>query len=478
MVNFNLTNKERKKLYELTISRLEKYYEQTATYSVTPNLAINEIRKVIKKHGFEQSKDFSEVLNTVIDGLEKYTIHTGHPRYLGLFNPRSNFSGILADLITAVFNPQLAAWSHAPFAVEVENYLVQAFGKKFGYDAQNIDGVFATGGAEANLTAVLCALNHQYPNFAREGVFCMTKRPVIYCSSEAHHSVAKAAKIVGLGYQVIQHIPVDERLSMKTGALVQQIETDLADGKVPLMVVATAGTTGAGGIDDLREVGAITKKHNIWFHVDGAYGGAAILNHYLKHHLAGIETSDSIIFDAHKWLSLPMGISMFLTNHREILGKTFRVTAEYMPKEADEMGITDPFTHSIQWSRRFIGLKLYLSLLFHGWDGYQEVIEHQRQLGEYLKSQLIHSNWVIKNNTPFPILCFTDDCFLTDKAFVPFICQSVIESGQGWLSQYPINGQPALRTSITNYATSKEDVEAIVVLINEARNKFIKTHKL
>ena len=180
---------------------------------------------------------------------------------------------------------------------------------------------------------------------------------------------------------------------MVTAELENQIQKDIALGHQPLMIVATAGTTGTGAIDDLAAISKIAKKYQLWFHVDGAYGGAAILNSNLKATLKGIETSDSIILDAHKWLSLPMGISLFLTSNKNILNKTFRITTEYMPREANELPIANLFSHSIQWSRRFIGLKLYLSLLFYGWEGYDQIIEHQRQLGVFLKAQLIASNW-------------------------------------------------------------------------------------
>ncbi len=477
MIKFNLTKKERRELYELVINRLDNYYDKTSDYAVAPSLAVIEIRKLIAEHGFKKDESSADALNYVIDALEKYMIHTAHPRYLGLFNPRVNFAGILADLITAVFNPQLASWSQAPFPVEVESFLIQEFGKKFGFASQKIDGVFATGGAEANLTAVLCALNNKYPDFAKNGVFCIKKRPILYCSDEVHHSIAKAVKIAGLGYQVINHIPVDEKQRMLTAALEDQIQKDLAQGNQPLMIVATAGTTGTGAIDDLTTISKIAKKYQLWFHVDGAYGGAAILNTNLKATLKGIENSDSVILDAHKWLALPMGISLFVTSHKTILDKTFRITAEYMPKEADELPITNLFSHSVQWSRRFIGLKLYLSLLFYGWEGYDQVIEHQRQLGVFLKMQLKAANWQIKNNTPLPIACFIDDTISSNKDFTNFVCNEVIQGGESWMSQYPINGVNTLRLSITNYASSEEDVIALVAQVNQARIKYLKTKK-
>jgi len=388
-MNFDLEKEHRRTLFNHVIGRIEGFYDNTKEYSTSPNLDVKEIRNFIDKSDFYRPDDFKQAINHVIEGMEEFSVHTPHPKYFGLFNPRANFSGILADLITAAFNPQLAAWSHAPFAVEVEAKLIQDFGLKFGYAANTIDGVFTSGGAEANLTAVLNALNHAFPEYAKTGLMEISQRPIIYCSEEAHHSINKAAKSVGLGYSSVHSIRVDKELKLDINCLRERIEQDSMAGNQPLMIIGTAGTTGAGTIDNLPALRKIADKHKLWFHVDAAYGGGAVLNGELKSQLKGIEMSDSITFDAHKWMSVPMGTSLFLTSHKEILGKTFRTTTEYMPKEAKELDVLDPFTHSIQWSRRFVGLRLYLSLLFFGWAGYENVIGHQSKMGILLRKKLI-----------------------------------------------------------------------------------------
>ena len=154
--------------------------------------------------------------------------------------------------------------------------------------------------------------------------------------------------MVGLGYAAVRSIPVDKHLRMDLPVLEQTIAADQAAGHQPFLLIGTAGTTGGGAIDSLTSLADIAQRHDLWFHVDAAYGGAAILDPQLQPFLAGIERSDSITFDAHKWLSVPMGASMFLTSHRDILGQTFRITTDYMPKDAGELTITDPFTHSVQ----------------------------------------------------------------------------------------------------------------------------------
>jgi len=461
MTNFDLTTEKRAKLFSSVAGKLEEYYRNTSELKVTPELDLEKIQEIIRKHDFEVPLDEIEAAGLVIEGLKKYIVHTPHPRYYGLFNPRAGFPSIIADLITATFNPQLAAWSHSPYASETENYLVQEFGKKLGYDTSDIDGVFATGGAEANLTAVLCALNHYFPRFANEGLIGLDRRPLLYCSSEAHHSVIRAARSVGIGKDSVRMIGVNHNMVIRTEDLIMAIQSDLKSGMIPFMIIGTAGATGTGSIDDLEALSEIANRLDLWYHVDAAYGGAAILNSESAHWLTGIERADSG----------PMSASMFITRHREILNKTFRIDNAYMPKEADRLQITDPYSHSIQWSRRFIGLKLYLSLLIFGWKGFSEVIWHQVEMGNLLRELLEKNGWTVMNRTPLPVVCFTDTGHDEDPGFARKICDRVIKSGEAWISVYPVNGTNTLRACITNYATSPDDINALVTTVNRFRDK-------
>ncbi len=161
---------------------------------------------------------------------------------------------------------------------------------------------------------------------------------------------------------------------MKPEILENCIRKDIDAGYAPFLIVGTAGTTGAGAIDPLPELARIARRFELWFHVDAAYGGAAVLQPELKPHLKRIEAADSITFDAHKWLSVPMGTSMLLTRHTDVLSRSFGMTAEYMPKEGKKLATTDPFTHSIQWSRRSLGIRLFLPWLIFGKQGFEKVI--------------------------------------------------------------------------------------------------------
>lgn len=468
-MSFDLTKIDRKDVLEKTIEKLEYFYENTLDLPTNPSIDVHQLKEFIDKQDLTSGGNYDAAIDHVTTGLEKYTVHTAHPKYFGLFNPRSNYAGIMSDLITAYYNPQLAAWSHAPFAVEVEAKMIKEFAAKFGYSSSKSDGVFATGGNEANQTAVLCALNHKYPNFARDGLMGITKRPIIFCSEEAHHSVHKAAKTAGLGYASVKSIPITNNLKLDTLRLDKEINASIASGDDPLMIIGTAGTTGAGTVDDLTRISEIAINHNIWFHVDAAYGGAAMLTSKLGEQLKGIERSNSIIFDAHKWMSIPMGASIFLTSDPHILAKTFSISTEYMPKDADELEIVDPFSHSIQWSRRFIGLKVYLSLLFYGWDGYDEVISNQAKMGDLLRKKLTENGWSIMNNSELPVVCFTDEEYSSDKKFTKVILTKIYQNSQSWLSVYPIRNINTFRACISNYNTSESDLDELVKELNNER---------
>jgi glutamate/tyrosine decarboxylase-like PLP-dependent enzyme len=236
------------------------------------------------------------------------------------------------------------------------------------------------------------------------------------------------------------------------------------------MIIGTAGTTGTGSIDDLHALALIAKRYSLWFHVDAAWGGAAVLNPDTRQWVSGIEKADSITFDVHKWLSVPMSSSMFITKHREILGKTFRIATDYMPKDAEKLEITDAYTHSIQWSRRFIGLKLYMSMMVFGWKGYSEIIQHHVDMGNLLRSMLQENGWVVINHTPLPLVCFTDEEYKSDPSFAKRICEKVINFGEAWISVYPVNGINTIRACITNYNTSHDDVHALVATVNRVRS--------
>jgi glutamate/tyrosine decarboxylase-like PLP-dependent enzyme len=325
-------------------------------------------------------------------------------------------------------NPQLAAWSHSPLAVETERRLIDAFARKFGFSKESADGCLTSGGAEANLTALLCALAERWPAVLDDGLQGLSARPVFYVSAESHHSFLKAARTTGLGRGGLRTVPVTDTLQMDCDALRRMIDEDRGLRYEPFLVVGTAGTTGAGIIDPLTAINDVARANGLWLHVDAAWGGGAVLVPELRTALEGIENADSITFDPHKFLSMPMGAGMFLTRHREILSKVFSVNTAYMPKEAERLAVVDPYVHSLQWSRRFIGLKLFLTLASTGWSGYAEVLRRQSEMGDLLRERLMESGWSVLNRTRLPVVCFPPSDEDWDMATHQCAADAVVQS--------------------------------------------------
>ncbi len=454
-------------LWQRLATEIERYQRQVSGTRVAPELDPARLRAALARFDFARPLPPPEALEFAVEGLWRDQVHTPHPRYFGLFNPAPATMGIAADALVAAFNPQIAAWSHNPFAAEVERHLVNSLAAKFGYVAGDADGVFASGGAEANHTALLCALTEAEPAFARHGVWAFTAPPVVYVSRLAHDSVAKAARLCGLGAESVRALPVDQELRLTAAAVAEAAAADRAQGRKPLLVVATAGSTAAGVVDPIGEIAAAAAEAGCWLHVDAAWGGFAALLPELRALVAGIERADSITFDAHKSLSVPMGAGIFLTRHRDILSRTFGMATDYMPRDAAgvEAPPPDPFAHSMQWSRRFIGLKLFLSLAVAGWPGYEEALRHQVAMGELLRHGAAADGWRIANVTPLPLVLMADagcDIAATVRA--------VVTSGEAWISSVPLpSGERAVRACITNYATQPADVEALLDALRRHR---------
>lgn len=422
------------------------------------------LRARLAEFDFRQPLDPLEASQNVIDLLLHGIVHVMHPAYFGLYNPSVTFPGILADQISAHINPCLAAWSHAPAAVEIERHVVEAVGGLAGWRPDEIAGHFTSGGAEANNTAALVALTAACPDFSERGARAFAGQPRLYVSAESHHSWFKIAHQAGIGREAVRPVATDGTGRLDPQALERQIRTDRAAGDVPVFIGATAGTTNAGMIDPLDECFAISRAHGAWFHVDGAWGGAGLVSPDCAEHMRGIEGADSITLDAHKWFAVPMGAGIFLSRDRNLLGQTFRVTANYMPESTDA-GV-DPYTHSLQWSRRFMGLKLFLSLACMGWSGYREHVEQSLRLAEVLKSRLAENGWRVVNDSPVAVVCFVDGRGQADPETT---VDDVVRAGRAWLSTAMFEGRPVIRACMTSHFTDEDHIAVLVDELNRSR---------
>jgi aromatic-L-amino-acid decarboxylase len=427
---------------------------------ILPTVTAEEIRAYLTScYDFHQALPLEGVIADVEKMLRTWQVQVTHPRYFGLFNPSVTLASVIADTLVAMYNPQLANWRTSPAANEMERHTLGWLANKFGLPGEAI-ATFTSGGTEANLSAVVVALTRAFPDYGEHGLRHLNGVPSIYLTEETHHSFSKIAHMTGLGRRALRAVVTDRDLKMNLGELRRRVAEDRQNGFLPFLVVGTGGTTAAGVIDPLPEIGHFCREEGLWFHVDAAWGGSAILSPKLRHHLAGIDAADSITCDAHKWLSVSMGCGMFFCRHPETLAEAFRADVSYMPGK--KVGpVFDPYTTSAQWSRRFIGLKLFLALAHHGEAGYVEMIEHQTRMGDVLREALRSSGWRIVNSTPLPLVCFARD------GVVPATFLAALHKRQiAWMSEARLGGIPVVRACITSFRTTERHIRWVVDEMN------------
>jgi glutamate/tyrosine decarboxylase-like PLP-dependent enzyme len=379
-----------------------------------------------------------------------------------LFNPAPTFPAECADRIAAAFNPQLATATTSPVAVELEAHVIRTIARRAGFPSE-ATGHFTTGGAEANYTALLCALTRADARFAIEGARAFAGPPRFYVSRDSHLAWLKIAHQAGIGRAAVRLVATDGRGRMDPAALLDALAGDRDAGCVPVMIGATAGTTNAGMIDPLPACAEIAGSFGLWFHVDAAWGGAVIASERLRGLLHGIERADSMTIDAHKWFATTMGCGIFVTKHAAVLSSAFQVATGYMPSASRSL---DPYLLSVQWSRRFLGLRLFLSLAAAGWAGYARHIERSIELIRQLAEHLANRGWTIENEPSLGVLCFAPPRH--NGGEVRPIVSRVLASGRAWISAAVFEGREVVRACVTHGATGRDDIIELVEALETA----------
>jgi aromatic-L-amino-acid decarboxylase len=422
------------------------------------------VAEVARRFPLDAPMPLGRLVREAAELLGASGVQVTHPRYFGLFNPSVSEAAVVGDAVAALWNPQLATWSHATAALAVERHVLARLAALLGIEAPAAH--FTSGGAEANLTAALAALARAFPAWADEGVRALAARPVLYGSSEAHGSLVKIARMTGLGAGAVRSVPARRDLAMDVDALARRMEDDAAAGLAPFLVVATAGTTAAGAVDPLRELAAAARDRGAWLHVDAAYGGLAALSPRLAPCLDGIARADSVTWDAHKTLDVPMAAGMFFCRHPEALARAFGVSASYMPPPGGEL---DPYVGTAQWSRRAIGMKVLFSLAEAGLDGHRARVERQARLADALRGRLAAAGWELANATPLPVVCFTHADVRSGRVAAGALAAALQRGGRAWISEAIVRGERVLRACITSAHTEEEDVAALVEEVERAR---------
>lgn len=403
--------------------------------------------------------------------------HNGHPRFFGYVASPSTPIGAYADLIAGALNANITCWRSGPAGTELEHLVVRWLGVLIDYDA-NAKGLLTSGGSMANMIAMLVASRRKLgKEAARKGLWNFGAPLVVYASEEAHMSIAKAADIIGLGRDQVHVVECDDQQRMRPDSLRVQIESDLREGLRPCCVVASAGTVNTGVVDPLEAIATIAHEFDLWFHVDGAYGAPGVLDKQKKHLFRGLERADSVSLDPHKWLYVPVDAGCLLFRDPKPVKTTFSTEdADYIKVHghSDDEAFAY-WDYGVELSRRFRALKVWLTLSYYGVRRIAQAVSDDIALAAYMGELVFGAeDFELLAPVELSICCFryipagwkTSDPRL--DRLNERIMSRVQTSGRAYLSNATINGRFALRACITNFRTTKSDIELMLDAIREA----------
>ena len=416
--------------------------------------------------------------------------HNGHPRFFGYVASPATPPGAFADLIASALNANVTSWRSGPAATEIERTVIGWLASLIGYGGSDrqAQGLLTSGSSIANLTALLIAHRAKSaPEVASTGLWNSSAPMTLYASDQIHMSIPKAADILGLGRAQVRLILSDDRFRMKVELLRHAIVDDLKNGLKPFCVVASAGTVNTGAVDPLDEIAAVANEFNLWFHIDGAYGALAALDETKRPLFRGLARADSISLDAHKWLYVPIdaGCLLFRDEARARAAFSFE-GADYIKvheQDADEAFAF--WNYGPELSRRFRALKIWLTLRYYGVRRIASTISEDNAVAAYLGRQVeAAKDFELLAAPELSICCFR---------YVPPAWQAQLQSperrgvieaelellntnimnvvqrgGRAYLSSATIRGKFALRVCITNYRTTRADIDETLEIIREA----------
>lgn len=416
------------------------------------------LREALARVDFTRPIPAADVIDALGALLRAHTLHASNPRHMALFHPPAQPVAVAAEALAAGVDAQLAVWGAAPGAIEVERHTLAWIAARFGYATHH--GSYTSGASMSLHVAMTLALSAALPDFARDGLVGCAARPVVYASREAHGSVEKAARLCGLGDASVRRVRCDPLWRMDLRALREALAADRAAGRRPVMVVATAGTTNSGAIDPLGALGDLCAREDLWLHVDAAWAGAAALSPRAAPLLDGLARGDSIAWDAHKWLPLPIASGVLLTRHPARCAALFAVDAPYVPRGDAERAM--PWRETALWSRRFTGAGLFALLATWGAEGVARWVDEGCARGDALRAAVTEAGWSVVAPVPLPLACFTHARVRRGAIAPQRVAAALRREGVAWLSETWLDGRvPALHASVMHPGLTAADLAAL-----------------
>jgi glutamate/tyrosine decarboxylase-like PLP-dependent enzyme len=461
------------------IDDLVNYWQgirEEPTWKPIPQKVKSTFDTEVPKQGLAASQVYEQFKTTIFP----YNKGNVHPRFFAWIQGTGNPMGVWGDLLASGMNPNVAIGEHAPMYVDhqVVNWCKEIMGFP-----ENSSGILVSGGSMANITALTVARNSfQDREIRKKGLQQTPEKLLIYCSVETHSCIQKAAEIIGLGTDSVRKIAVNENFEMLTNELEDQIRLDISEGFTPFCLVGTSGTVNTGAIDPMEKLLQVSKKYDLWFHVDGAYGALCKLDPVYADRLKAIEEADSLAFDLHKWLYVPYEVGCTLIRDKKKHRDSFAVNPNYLLQESRGLagGLDSINNYGFELSRGFKALKVWMSLKTHGLEKYQKMISQNNRQAEYL-AKLVKSEPLLELTAPvsMSITCFRMVKPGFSEAELKELNREILlrlqESGIASPSSTILNGKYTLRIANVNQRTRFEDMDLLVKEVLRIGNEILKT---
>lgn len=432
------------------------FYNDLKTKPVCHPIKESTLEYLKKQQVPAQGRPIQEVYSEMLRNVYANTFLTQHPRSFSFIPSTASLLSWMGDVMTNAYNPHASCHINAPAADLIEKKLIHWMCDLAGYPKEG-GGLFVSGGSVANLTAL---------TVARDTKLCYEerKKAVVYVSDQTHASVLKGLHIIGICREQIHIIPSASSFCMDIAALKVAIQNDVKNKQKPFAVIATAGTTNAGSIDPMAEIAVICRKYDMWMHVDGAFGASALLSERYRKNLSGIELSDSLSWDAHKWLLQTYGCSVVLIRNQSLLVRSFAAHPEYLKDAETVEGSIEFWDLGIELTRPARSLKLWLTLQVMGRREIARIIEHGCVMAE-LAEKIIRKSpgWEIVSPAQMGIVNFryapekVGDEIIIDKINQD-ISREITESGFAQIFTTELRGKKVLRMCTINPETTEKDI--------------------
>ena len=408
----------------------------------------------------EEPQDWDEILRRLDEDVLPFMSKGDHPGFFAYVPFAGTWPGALGDLIASATNVYAGSWMEAAGPSQVELEVIGWFKDWLGYP-EEAAGLLVSGGSAANLTALACAREAQ--------VGSMSDDLVVYVSDQAHSSVARAARGLGFRQNQVRVIPTGDGLVMRIDLLQSAMEADVAAGRKPLFVSANGGATNSGAVDPLEELVELCDEHDVWLHVDAAYGGFAVLDERGRRQLAGIEDADSITLDPHKWLYQPYECGCLLVSNGAELRNAFTITPDYL-KEASAIDSEVNFSDlGLQLTRMARAFKVWCSIQYFGLGAFRRAIERTFELAERAEKRIEASDRLELAATPsLGIVSFRRHFEEDEDLLNARLVTELEESGIGLVSATRLKGRYTIRMCIMSHTSGEEDVDRVLDFLEQA----------